>query len=149
MTRRRVRSYEMLQRLARVRESRASLELAEAVRGEKTAAKNAADAMSSRVAATAARQRCLEEQSGLAIGEYSLLTALCESLHEREMSANAAWQQAKNHLTSKSEAVVIARRFADGAEERWIDSRRAVATAVDGRALADSLDLWVSSKEGT
>jgi hypothetical protein len=147
MNARKVRSYEVMRRLAHVRESQASLELAAAIRIEDAAAKDAAEAEALRVAAADARYRCLHVPGGMPMGEYALLTTLCDSLHEREAAANGALQEAAERRLAKAEHAAMAGRFVDRVEDELTVSRHALASVREGRLLADSLDLWVNAKE--
>jgi hypothetical protein len=140
-----IRSYEVLLRIARVREARASLELAGAIREERAATEEVERASAWCGMAFDARSRCL--QGHRAMGQYATYTELSESLHEQLAMAGEALAAASSLRREKAEQALAARRFADGVGRAWDDRRLAAVAISESRQSEQRLELWMRAKE--
>ncbi|MFC4527557.1 hypothetical protein ISN76_07700 [Dyella halodurans] len=142
-----VRSYDVLNRIARVKAAQASMALAEASRAEQAASSHVDQASSLCVAASTARERCISSDGSLHLGEYWMLTELHDSLQVRREAAVDVLQEAQAEQSARGLAAGSAQRFADGVEEELTQRRHEVTREIEGRLLADSLELWMQHGE--
>lgn len=147
MSKHSVRSYEVLHRIARVKASQAALALATASRAERAASNKVDHATSLCATASSARARCISDDGGLRLGEYSMLSDLHASLETQREAAVDAWNEAKDEQRTRGLAAASTQRFADGVQENLERRRQVVVLGNEGRLLAESLDLWMLHRE--
>lgn len=147
MNRRQVRSYQVLSRLAHVKQSRAALALATAIAEENEAIAEVDRLSDSFGRVSDARDRCLSGDPGAAIKDYALLSGLSEALHERRENARGLQLDAQAQRIVKGESAGQTQRFAQSVDEKLLTRQRDLAAEVETRSVGEALALWMQVRE--
>ena len=145
MKSRQVRSYEVLLRAARLKESKASIELARAWQLEQLASGEAVMAAERYRDATHAREHRVTGKADLALGEYFLFGELCDALLEQVQRTETEQRDAHNRRIEAAELASSTKRFAAKVEEELMRRRHAVAAFVEDGRAKEGIELWLEA----
>lgn len=146
MTSRKQHAYEVLLRMARVKELRAQVALAVAVDGETLAQKRVDDVEEARHAVMTANSKCVDGRRPMDLARYELLTRLDAALSHKLHSAQQELEQASQQRTEKASENVLAKRYRERVDEHLDDVRLAYAQGQAAKAQEEGVELWLESR---
>lgn len=147
MSARKRHAYEVALRMAQVKELRAQVALADAVKQE-GAAQDHVDAVEGmRRTVGHAHQECVANGRPMDVARYELLTRLDAALADQLRSASDALDEATQHRNAKASEGVMAKRHRELVDERLDELRVAMAHAHAARAQEEGVELWLESRE--
>jgi hypothetical protein len=139
-------AYEVLLRIARVKELRAQVALAGAVDEEVAAQQRLEVVEDARQVVMVANGACAARGQRMDLARYELLTRLDAALSERLQIASVQLEQASQERASKASENVLAKRYRervgehlDGIQLEWTQERAA-------KAQEEGVELWLESR---
>lgn len=142
----RLHACEVLLRVARVREIRASVALAEAAT-EKRSCKTHCDGITAaRDAITAARRASAADTSNLDMARYEILSNLDATLAQRLHTASHALASAEDVCHERAAASVLAKRYREQMDERVRESGNAIEQKRSAGRQEEAIELWFEGK---
>jgi hypothetical protein len=139
-------AYEVLSRVARVREVRASHALAEASAHEQERRTCHAEIAAACDVVTAASRLNTADSSSLDMARYDMLSALDAMLAEKLHTASEALTSAQKECQDRAAATVVAKRYREQMEEQV----KQISDAIDQKCSAgmqeEAIELWVGNK---
>jgi hypothetical protein len=147
MTARKQHAYEVALRMARVKELRAQLALAESVDKEEAARQQVQTAETAREKVSLAAQACVAGERHIDLARYELLTQLSSALTDNLQRANGKLEQASLQRAEKASENVMAKRHRERVHEHLDEVRVALAHTRAAKALEDGIELWLESRE--
>ncbi|MFC5743552.1 hypothetical protein [Dyella tabacisoli] len=143
---RKLRSHEVMLRMARVRELRASMALSKAHKDEREQKAVVNEVTVTRDAVTAASVACLSRDLPVNMGRYATLAVLEDALAVK-------WRLASDELISLSKAreasanqSLMAKRYRDHVSTCTDETRRVLEQARSARQLDDGIEVWLGNK---
>jgi hypothetical protein len=140
-------AYEVLLRMAKVQEIRASVALAKAADEESARRSHRDDIDGAREAVALAGRRCVEDSSSVDMARYEMLSTLNDSLSDRLDTATqehaSALQAREDHATAN----VMAKRYREKVDERVIDVGQALYRERSAKLQDEAIELWLEIKE--
>ncbi|MDE2154498.1 MAG: hypothetical protein KGJ32_01190 [Xanthomonadaceae bacterium] len=147
MTRRgRLHAYEVLLRVARVRELRASLALAEAAAQENTCRTDRAEITAARDVVTTASRASTSDSSNLDVSRYEMLSNLDAMLAVKLHAASEALVSAEMACRERASASVSAKRYRERIDERVKEARGAMDLKCAAGRQEDATELWLGER---
>lgn len=146
MSLRRKHAYEVAARMARVKELRVQVALAETVRREEEARKKVTTIEVAYKEALNATGDCLAAKRLLDLARYELLAQLNAALCDKLQAAADTLAQVEDDRSAKASENVLAKRYRENMEERLDDIRHALVHARDATLLEEGVELWLQSR---
>ena len=147
MNSRKLHAYEVLLRMARVKELRADAALAAAV-GEQAVCKTQVDAVeAARSAVIVANSACVASGQRMDMARYELLTMLDASLFDRLQVAVTEHDAASSRRIERASENVTAKRYRERVGEHLDHTRTSIAHEHAAKAQEDAVELWLESRE--
>jgi len=149
MTGKTTRAYEVLLRIARVRELRAGVALGIAARTEAARRQEVDGLTEARNAVSLAAHACAVEAVRLDVARYALLSEMGTALTTKLTYAQVHLDDAQLERLARANENVIATRRVDKVADRLHTQRGADAYRLAAKRQEESVELWVeTSKEG-
>ena len=146
MTSRKQHAYEVLLRMARVKELRAQVALAGAVDKETVAQKEVDGVEEARKAVISANDKCISGEQSMDLARYELLTRLDAALSDKLHVAHQGLEQASQQRTEKASENVLAKRYRERVDEHLDDVRLVWARGQAAKAQEEGVELWLESR---
>ena len=147
MTERRLHAYEVLLRMAQVREIRASVALAKAADEERERRSHRDGVGAACEAVTLASRRCVEDSSSVDMARYEMLAILGASLSDRLENASQEHLCALQVREESATANVMAKRYRERVGESVTDVGQAMYRERSAKRQDEAIELWLESKE--
>ena len=148
MTERKLHAYEVLLRMAQVREIRASVALAKATDEERTRRAHRDDIGAAREAVTLASRLCVEDTATVDMARYEMLAVLDALLSDRLEEASQEHVSSLRTRDESANANVMAKRYRERVEERTADVGQSLYEVRSAQHQNEAVELWLESKEG-
>jgi hypothetical protein len=146
MNSRKLHAYEVLLRMARVKELRADAALAEAV-GAEAVCKTQVDALqAARTAVIVANSICVASGQRMDMARYELLTMLDASLSDMLQVTVKEHDAASSRRVERASENVAAQRYRERVGEHLDHTRTAIAHDHAVKAQEDAVELWLESR---
>lgn len=139
-------AYEVALRMARVKELRAQMALAESVDKEAVARKQVETVETACEKVSRAAQACVDDNRPIDLARYELLTQLSSALTDNLQAANHKLEQASLERAEKASDNVLAKRHRERVHEHLDDVRLALAHTRAAKALEEGVELWLESR---
>jgi hypothetical protein len=140
-------AYEVALRMARVKELRAQMALAESVDKEEAARQQMKTAETAREKVSLAAHACIASERHVDLARYELLTQLSSALTDNLQLANSKLEQAALQRVEKASENVLAKRHRERVHEHLDEVRLALAHTRAAKAQEDGIELWLESTE--
>lgn len=139
-------AYEVALRMARVKELRAQMALAESVDQERTARQRVETVEAAREKVALAAQACAAHAQRIDLARYELLTQLSAVLTDNLQRASDECEQAALQRAEKASENVSAKRHRERVHEHLDGVRLALAHAHAAKALEEGVELWLETR---
>ncbi|RUL72723.1 hypothetical protein [Dyella choica] len=146
MSGRKQHAYEVALRMARVKELRAQMALAESVDKEQTAKQHVETVEAAREKVSLAVHACVVDERPVDLARYELLTQLSSALTDTWQHANNKLAQAAQQRTEKASENVQAKRHRERVHEHLDDVRLVLAHERAAKAMEEGVELWLESR---
>ncbi|GLQ92748.1 hypothetical protein [Dyella acidisoli] len=146
MSTRKQHAYEVALRIARVKELRAQMALADAVDKEDAARHQVETIETARQEVSLASQVCIADGRYVDLARYELLTHLSSALTNTLQHASDELEQASDERIEKASENVLAKRHRERVHEHLDDVRLALAHGRAAKALEEGIELWLESR---
>lgn len=146
MSTRKQHAYEVALRMARVKELRAQMALAESVDNEAAARQRMAAAEAAQEKVSLAAQACAANTQRIDLARYELLTQLSSALTDNVRLASDECAQASLQRAEKAAENVLAKRQRERVHQHLDSVRLASAHARAAKALEEGVELWLESR---
>jgi hypothetical protein len=147
MTERRLHAYEVLLRMAQVREIRASVALAKAADEERARRSYRDEVRAAQETVTLAGRRCVEDSSSVDMARYEMLALLGASLSDRLENASQEHISALQVQEESATANVMAKRYRERVDERVTHVGQTLYRERSAKRQEEAIELWLESKE--
>ena len=148
MTQQKLRAYEVLLRMAQVREIRATAALARAATEEKTRRGVVSEVTDAREAVAQANARCVNSE-GVDLARYEMLSLLDVALAERLHVATGQLDEAMQLRNERANDSLLAKRYRERVDEQCDVVSLGLAHERMAKGQEEAIELWVDSrKEG-
>lgn len=147
MTERRLHAYEVLLRMAKVQEIRASVAFAKAADEERARRSHRDGVEVAREAVAMAGRRCVEDSSSVDMARYEMLSTLNASLSDRLDTATQEHASALQVREDYANANVMAKRYSEKVDERVTDVGQALYRGHSAKLQDEAIELWLETKE--
>ena len=144
----RLRSYQALLRMARVREAMAGTDLAKAAKSERERRAQHQALLDERAVVAQAGQQCVASGGALDLARYEMLSRLDAALTDRLDKASSHLAEAAQLRQEKAHANWQAKRHRERAGEQSDTARTALHREVLAKGQEEAVELWVESKGG-
>jgi len=144
----RLRSYQALLRMARVREAIAGADLAEAAKSERERRTQHQAVLDERALVARAGQQCLASGDTLDLARYEMLSRLDAALSDRLDKTSSHLAEAEQLREEKAHANWQAKRYRERAGEQSDTARTALHREVLAKGQEEAVELWVESQGG-
>jgi len=149
MNGKKTRAYEVLLRIAHVREVRAGVALAVAAREEAARHQDVDDLTDARNAASIATRACAIDDARLDVARYALLSELGMALTTKLTHAQTHLDDAQFERVARANENVVATRRVEKVADRLDAQRGADAYQLAAKRQEEAVELWVETgKEG-
>lgn len=142
----RLHAYEVLLRVAAVRETRASVALAEATREACLHQSRYDDVAMARDAVSHARYGCVDDSSRVDMARYELLANLQSALTERLHDASRELVVAEQACRECASATVLAKRYREQVDDRVDEIGSAMRRELAAKRQEEAVEMWVGGK---
>ena len=146
MKSKRLHAYQVMLRVARVKEIRASMVLAEATTAENRQRIQHDYIVDAREAVVAASRRQRAHQGDLDLDRYEMLTRLSEALDDRLNDAKSALSAAGELSRERAVASVTATRHRENIAEHVDVACQTLEQERSANAREDAIELWLKGK---
>lgn len=147
MTERRLHAYEVLLRMAQVREIRASVALAKAADEERARRTHRDEVRAARDAVSLASRGCVENSSSVDMARYEMLAVLDASLTDRLEDASQQHATTLQVREESATASVLAKRYRERVDESVTDVGQALYRQRSAKRQDDAIELWLESEK--
>lgn len=148
MTQQKLRAYEVLLRMAQVREIRATAALARAASEEKARRGMVSEVTDARDAVAQANARCINGES-VDLARYEMLSLLDVALAERLNVASDQLDEATRLRSDRANDSLLAKRYRERVDEQCDVVSLGLAHERMAKGQEEAVELWVESrKEG-
>lgn len=141
----RLHAYEVLQRVAKVREMRASAVLALASAEVRICEGRRDEIGSAREAVSIASRDSMKSHAGLDLARHELLSSLDTWLAQREEVAAAELTSAEQTCLEHANASLLARRYREKIDEKVAETGAAVEREQTTMQQEDAIECWLRS----
>lgn len=139
-------AYEILLRMARVKELRAQVALAGAVDKETVAQEHVDGVEEARQAVMTANGKCISGEQSMDLARYELLTRLDAALSDKLHVARQELEQVSLQRAEKASENVMAKRYRERVDEHLDDVRLAWGQEQAAKAQEEGVELWLESR---
>lgn len=147
MTERKLHAYEVMLRMAKVQEIRASVAFAKAADDERARRSHRDEVEVARDVVTSAGRRCVEDSSNVDMARYEMLSRLDASLSDRLETASREHVSALQLRDDQANANVLAKRYCEKVDERVTDVSQTLYRERSARLQDEAIELWLESRE--
>jgi len=142
----RLHAYEILRRVARVREVRASRALADASAEERLCRMRCEHIATARDGLASARRVTSSDPSRLDMGRYEMLSRMDTAFAEQQHHASTELAVAEKITQEQAERSVMAKRYCEKIDEHVTELIVALDHKASASALEEAIEMWVGSK---
>ena len=142
----RLHAYEVLLRVAQVREIRASVALAEASAEKQSRRTHCEEIAAARDAVTVASRASVADTSNLDMARYEMLSNLDAMLAQRLHTASHALTAAEEACQERAAASVVAKRYREQMDERVTETGNAMEQKHSAERQEEAIELWLEGK---
>jgi hypothetical protein len=146
MSKRKQHAYEVALRMAKVKEMRAQMALAEAVDKEDAARRQMETIEAATQKVLLASQACLAGIGRVDLARYELLSHLSSALADTLQHASGEFEQASGERIGKASENVLAKRHRERVHEHLDDVRLVMAHGRTAKAQEEGIELWLESR---
>lgn len=146
MTQRRLHAYQVLLRVAQVREIRASLALVEASTEERAHRTHHDEIAIARDAVTAASRVSATDSSSLDLARYEMLSNLDATLAQQLHSASQALASAEKARQERANASIVAKRYRERMDEHVKETSNTMEQTRSASRQDEAIELWLEGR---
>lgn len=143
MTDRKKRAYTTLLRMAKVKEVRADVALAQASTAEAEQRRHVDQVSAARNAVAAASHACTGEGVRLDLGRYEMLALLDMALADRHAAASQRLDEASRMRKERASENVLAKRYRERVGEKLDDVRSTLMRERLAKTQEEMVELWI------
>jgi hypothetical protein len=144
---RKLHSYKVLLRIAKVDELRAQAALTEAVEQEIEAQRGVDAIEKARETVLKASDACVAASGRMDLARYELITRLDASLSDRLRTATGELDSAAEERLQRASENVVAKRYREHVGERFDDIRTTLMRDRISKTQEEAIELWLESRE--
>jgi len=149
MTDRKKRAYTTLLRMARVKEVRADVVLAQASAAEAEQRRRVDRVRDAQVAVAMASQACVGDGVRLDLGRYEMLALLDIALADKHEAESKRLDEASRTRMERASENLQAKRYRERVGEKLDDVGLALMHTRLAKTQEEMVELWIDHKEGT
>lgn len=142
----RLHAYEVLLRVAKVREVHASLALADASAEARTCRAHCDEVVAAQAAVSGANRRNAADESSLDIARYEMLSNLDALLVEKQHVASDELAFAEQARQERALAAVTARRYREQIDARVMETSWALEGTQFASQQEEAIECWLGSE---
>jgi len=146
MKNRRLHAYEVLLRVAKVREVRASLALADASAEARTCRVRCDEVDAAQAAVSTASRRNATDESSLDLARYEMLSNLDALLAEKRYAASNELTFAEQACLERALAAVTAKRYRERIDDRVVETSGTLERKQFASQQEEAIECWLGSR---